>query len=114
MGLIFAWNCIKFFSVCFCLHFQVPMGMFNRDLVYQVNITGKVGQYLDILVENQGRIGFGTNMLHNKKVCNFGFYWMWFSFFNVFFSQIATNGVTKVVVWTVLTGMVYIKDPLQW
>ena len=52
------------------------MGMFNRDVVYQVNITGKIGQYLDILVENQGRISFGGNIRHNQKVYNFGFYWM--------------------------------------
>ncbi|XP_046585318.1 beta-galactosidase-like [Haliotis rubra] len=46
---------------------EVPMGIFNRDLTWQVNITGAAGQYLDILVENQGRIGFSTLMNYNLK-----------------------------------------------
>ncbi|XP_046336782.1 beta-galactosidase-like [Haliotis rufescens] len=46
---------------------EVPMGILNRDLVWQVNITGEAGQYLDILVENQARIGFSTLMNYNQK-----------------------------------------------
>ncbi|ESO84522.1 hypothetical protein LOTGIDRAFT_236200 [Lottia gigantea] len=46
---------------------QVPQGIFIRDDTTQVNITGKQGQYLDILVENTGRIGFATLMNYNTK-----------------------------------------------
>ncbi|KAK6165619.1 hypothetical protein SNE40_022514 [Patella caerulea] len=46
---------------------QVPQGIFIRDDVIQVNITGKQGQMLDILVENTGRIGFATLMNYNVK-----------------------------------------------
>ncbi|XP_043920850.1 beta-galactosidase [Protopterus annectens] len=37
----------------------VPQGVLERDKVLSINITGKTGATLDILVENQGRINFG-------------------------------------------------------
>lgn len=33
-----------------------------------VNITGSIGQAVDILVENQGRIGYGKDINFNNKV----------------------------------------------
>ncbi|KAL5007876.1 hypothetical protein ScPMuIL_016682 [Solemya velum] len=44
-----------------------PLGVLERGGETDVNITGTKGQYLDILVENQGRIGFGSGMLNNSK-----------------------------------------------
>lgn len=37
----------------------VPQGVFERDKVLSINITGKAGAILDILVEDLGRINFG-------------------------------------------------------
>ena len=45
----------------------VPFGLLNREVNTTVNITGTKGQAVDILVENQGRIGFSTNMNFNVK-----------------------------------------------
>lgn len=47
---------------------QKPQGMLYRTDVTHVNVTGSVGQYLDILVENQGRVGFNTAMNFMRKV----------------------------------------------
>ncbi|XP_035827984.1 beta-galactosidase isoform X3 [Aplysia californica] len=45
----------------------VPFGILKREFQMSVNITGSKGQAVDILVENQGRIGFSTNMNFNIK-----------------------------------------------
>ncbi|CAL1533778.1 unnamed protein product [Lymnaea stagnalis] len=45
---------------------DVPFGLMDRKNTI-VNITGISGQTVDILVENQGRIGFSTNMNFNNK-----------------------------------------------
>ncbi|XP_043920855.1 beta-galactosidase-like [Protopterus annectens] len=37
----------------------VPQGVLERDKMLSINITGKSGATLDILVENQGRVNFG-------------------------------------------------------
>ncbi|BFY97210.1 hypothetical protein BsWGS_00250 [Bradybaena similaris] len=44
----------------------IPFGILDRDTT-AVTITGSPGQIVDILVENQGRVGFGTNMNFNTK-----------------------------------------------
>ncbi|CAG5132937.1 unnamed protein product, partial [Candidula unifasciata] len=44
----------------------VPFGILDRDTT-EVTITGTPGQVVDILVENQGRVGFSTNMNFNTK-----------------------------------------------
>ncbi|KAL8573278.1 hypothetical protein ACOMHN_006689 [Nucella lapillus] len=41
---------------------KVPQGMLYREDVTTVNVTGMAGQYLDIFVENTGRVGFSTAM----------------------------------------------------
>ncbi|XP_041840027.1 beta-galactosidase [Melanotaenia boesemani] len=38
------------------------VGIFERDEVLTVNVTGKAGSQLDILVENMGRINYGRNI----------------------------------------------------
>jgi len=45
----------------------VPFGLLDRDTNTTVAITGTKGQQVDILVENQGRIGFSTGMNWNTK-----------------------------------------------
>lgn len=47
---------------------QLVMGILERERETTVTITGMKGQYLDILVENQGRINFGSGILNNSKV----------------------------------------------
>ena len=44
------------------------MGILDREGQSSMNITGQKGQTLDILVENQGRIGFAFGMNFNSKV----------------------------------------------
>ncbi|XP_025094507.1 beta-galactosidase-like [Pomacea canaliculata] len=46
---------------------QLPMGILNRNIVTKVNVTGSPLQYLDILVENQGRIGYSSSINNNTK-----------------------------------------------
>ncbi|XP_059174646.1 beta-galactosidase-like [Physella acuta] len=45
----------------------VPFGLMDREKT-TVNITGKIGQAVDILVENQGRINYGKDINFNNKV----------------------------------------------
>ncbi|GFS06358.1 beta-galactosidase [Elysia marginata] len=45
---------------------HVPFGILDRDNV-TVNITGSKGQAVDILVENMGRINYGSQILNNTK-----------------------------------------------
>ncbi|XP_059174645.1 beta-galactosidase-like [Physella acuta] len=44
----------------------VPFGLMDRTMT-TVNITGSIGQAVDILVENQGRIGYGKDINFNNK-----------------------------------------------
>ncbi|RUS75852.1 hypothetical protein EGW08_016373 [Elysia chlorotica] len=44
----------------------VPFGILDRDSV-AVNLTGSPGQAVDILVENMGRINYGSEILNNTK-----------------------------------------------
>ncbi|XP_061179899.1 beta-galactosidase-like isoform X4 [Saccostrea echinata] len=46
---------------------QVPQGVFDRNGQKTMNITLKVNQTIDILVENMGHIGFGSEMNNNSK-----------------------------------------------
>ncbi|CAN9510342.1 unnamed protein product [Ophioblennius macclurei] len=40
----------------------VPMGILERDTAIIINVTGKVGSRVDMLVENMGRINYGKNI----------------------------------------------------
>lgn len=40
---------------------QVFQGVLERDMKNKLFLTGKVGTKLDILVENMGRLSFGSN-----------------------------------------------------
>nr|XP_034310758.1 beta-galactosidase isoform X2 [Crassostrea gigas] len=46
---------------------QVPQGIFDRNGQKTMNITLKVNETIDILVENMGHIGFGSEMNNNSK-----------------------------------------------
>lgn len=46
---------------------EEKMGVFKMQETYVVNITGKAGQYLNILIENQGHITFGNTINKNFK-----------------------------------------------
>ncbi|KAL3880342.1 hypothetical protein ACJMK2_032589 [Sinanodonta woodiana] len=46
---------------------QIPFGIIERDKNTSVNITGVIGDYLDVLVENQARINYGNNINDNRK-----------------------------------------------
>ncbi|KAH9487547.1 Beta-galactosidase [Bulinus truncatus] len=46
---------------------SVPFGILDRVGSFQVLITGTTGQVVDILVENQGRVGYSTAMNFNTK-----------------------------------------------
>ncbi|XP_076437105.1 beta-galactosidase-like [Babylonia areolata] len=46
---------------------QLPQGMLYREKVMEVNVSGTAGQYLDIFVENTGRVGFSTSMNFQTK-----------------------------------------------
>ncbi|XP_059174635.1 beta-galactosidase-like [Physella acuta] len=46
---------------------SVPFGILYREDSMQVQITGNKGHVVDILVENQGRVGFSTGMNFNTK-----------------------------------------------
>ncbi|XP_039611905.1 beta-galactosidase-1-like protein [Polypterus senegalus] len=41
-------------------------GVMERDTTLVLNVTGQEGDYLDILVENMGRINFGSNINERK------------------------------------------------
>uniref|UniRef100_A0A3Q2KUG6 Beta-galactosidase n=1 Tax=Equus caballus TaxID=9796 RepID=A0A3Q2KUG6_HORSE len=45
---------------------QVPQGILERNTVTTLNITGKAGATLDLLVENMGRINYGTYINDSK------------------------------------------------
>ena len=45
------------------------MGIMDRQhTTTAVNITGKKGDTVDILVENMGRVNYGGDMVHQLKV----------------------------------------------
>lgn len=41
---------------------QVFQGLLERDTVLVTNVTGRQGDTLDILVENMGRVNFGSKI----------------------------------------------------
>lgn len=49
-----------------CLCAQVFKGLLERDTVLALNITGQQGDTVDILVENMGRVNFGSNINDHK------------------------------------------------
>jgi len=52
---------------------HIPMGIMDRQhTTTAVNITGKKGDTVDILVENMGRVNYGGDMVHQLKgiLCN--------------------------------------------
>jgi hypothetical protein len=58
---------ISFCSLYFLL--QVPQGILQvGEVTVLKNFNAKSGEYLDILVENQGRVNFGKGMLGQIKV----------------------------------------------
>lgn len=40
---------------------QVFQGVLERNMKYKLFLTGKVGAKLDVLLENMGRLSFGSN-----------------------------------------------------
>lgn len=50
-----------------CLDVQVYQGLLERDTTLVINITGRQGDTVDILVENMGRVNFG-NKINDHKV----------------------------------------------
>lgn len=57
-----------FIQILHLLLLQVPQGIFDRNGQKTMNITLKVNETIDILVENMGHIGFGSEMNNNSKV----------------------------------------------
>lgn len=47
---------------------KIPQGVVDRRGSMSFNILVKRGQNLDILVENQGRVNYGSQINQNKKV----------------------------------------------
>lgn len=45
---------------------KVYQGLLERDKVLVVNITGQQGDTVDILVENMGRVNFGSRINDHK------------------------------------------------
>lgn len=45
-----------------CLYEQVFQGLLQRDTILVMNVTGQQGDTLDILVENMGRVNFGSKI----------------------------------------------------
>lgn len=66
-------------TVPLCLHIhwlflllKVAVGVLERDIALTVNVTGKNGSQLDLLVENMGRINYGSH-INDFKVLPGGF-----------------------------------------
>lgn len=49
-----------------CLDAQVYQGLLERDTALVINITGRQGDAADILVENMGRVNFGSKINDHK------------------------------------------------
>lgn len=49
------------------LDLQVYQGLLERDTALVINITGRQGDTVDVLVENMGRVNFG-NKVNDHKV----------------------------------------------
>ena len=47
---------------------QVSRGFVDRNVITGMSLVAKQDQYMDIFVENQGRINFGSDILNNTKV----------------------------------------------
>ena len=47
---------------------QMPLGMLYREDTTLLKVTASAGQYLDIFIENTGRVGFSTAMNFMTKV----------------------------------------------
>lgn len=51
----------------------MAVGVLERDIALTVNVTGRNGSQLDLLVENMGRINYGRH-INDFKVVTSGFY----------------------------------------
>lgn len=49
-------------SISVCLDVQVFQGLLERDKALVINVTGQQGDTVDILVENMGRVNFGSKI----------------------------------------------------
>ena len=47
---------------------QMPLGMLYREDTTAVRVTASAGQYLDIFIENTGRVYYSTAMNFQTKV----------------------------------------------
>ena len=61
------------YILCYCdvaviVCMQYSVGMVDRTGSTQLNAFAVRGQTLDIIVENQGRINYGSQINDNKKV----------------------------------------------
>lgn len=45
---------------------QVFQGLLERDTMLVMNVTGQQGEIVDILVENMGRVNFGSKISDSK------------------------------------------------
>lgn len=69
------------------------MGILERNKAITINVTGKAGSQVDILVENMGRINYGKDINDFKVVvlkmlylffCNIGMYFTELRLFLIF------------------------------
>lgn len=51
-----------FIHMSACLCGQVFQGLLERDTMLVINVTGQQGDTVDILVENMGRVNFGSKI----------------------------------------------------
>ena len=60
---------VELFNFCYILcNLQLFRGLLDRYGTTSFNLLAVEGQELSILVENQGRINFGSQLLNNRKV----------------------------------------------
>lgn len=68
------------YLISVCLDVQMFQGLLERDNALVINITGQQGDTVDILVENMGRVNFGSKIndykvrkTHDRGGETFGF-----------------------------------------
>lgn len=64
--------CLWFYIYTDSALLKVAVGVLERDIALTVNVTGKNGSQLDLLVENMGRINYGRH-INDFKVLPGGF-----------------------------------------
>ena len=57
-------------------NFKVTQGFIDKEGLTTLNIVASKGQTLDIFVENQGRICYGSEINDNRKVSFISEYFM--------------------------------------